>query len=157
MSIKDIRVLVPITICLAVGGLGSFFTYPSIQNWYQTLNKPSFSPPNIVFGPVWTTLYILMGISVYLIWKKGFKKKKVKTAITFFGIQLFLNFMWSILFFGFHSPLLAFIEIVLLWIMIAISIRKFLPLSQPAAILLIPYISWVSFAAILNLSIVILN
>lgn len=140
-----------------MGIIGSFITIGTINSWYKTLSKPSFNPPNWVFGPVWTILYLLMGISAYLIWQKGVNKKKVKVALSIFGLQLILNFLWSFLFFGLHSPLVSFVEIILFWIMILFTIFKFYKLSKPASYLLIPYIFWVSFAAILNLSIVILN
>jgi tryptophan-rich sensory protein len=131
------------------------FTTSSIPTWYASLIKPSFNPPNWIFGPVWTTLYLLMGISLYLVWIRGAKKNR--TALIWFGSQLALNSIWSILFFGLKSPLSAFIEIIFLWITILITIIYFYKTSKPAAYLLIPYILWVSFAAVLNISIVILN
>lgn len=143
--------------CQLVGLLSTPFTIASIPTWYATLNKPFFSPPNWIFGPVWTVLYALIGISFFLIWEKGFKKKQAKKAGIFFGIQLVLNFIWSILFFGFQSPLLAFIDIIILLIVIAFTIRAFYKISQNAAYLLVPYLVWVSFATVLNLSILILN
>lgn len=143
--------------CELVGIVSTPFTISAIPTWYRTLNKPFFSPPNWIFGPVWTTLYLLMGISAFLIWQKGLKKKKVKEAITYFGIQLFLNFIWTFLFFGLRNPLLGLIDIVVLWIFIVLTIVKFYKLSRPAAYMLIPYLLWVSFATILNSSILILN
>lgn len=143
--------------CELVGIAGSVFTIGSIPTWYKTLNKPFFSPPNWIFGPVWTTLYLMMGISAGLIWLKGLKSKKVKKALSYFLIQLFLNFTWSIIFFSLHQPLLAFINIVLLWLSILMIMIKFYRIFKPSAYLLIPYILWVSFAAVLNLAIVILN
>ena len=151
------KLLTSVIGCLAVGFLGSFATTPAIPTWYQTLNKPIFNPPNWIFGPVWTTLYILMGISLYLVWKKGFKNKKNKDAINLFLIQLGLNFIWSFIFFGFKNPQLAFVNIILLWAAIFITILKFWKISKWATYLLIPYILWVSFASILNLFIAILN
>lgn len=146
------KLIASIIICQLIGIIGSFFTISSVSTWYLTLNKPSFNPPGWIFGSVWTILYLLMGISLYLIWNK-----KSKTAIIFFVIQLFLNLSWSILFFGLKSPLLAFIEIILLWLAILLTIIITYKISKPAAYLLIPYILWVSFAIILNLFIVILN
>ncbi len=144
-----------IGLCLGTGLLGSFFTFSAIPEWYQTLNKPFFSPPNWLFGPVWTVLYIFMGISLYLIWdSKGKGKSK---ALKIFWIQLFLNAIWSIIFFGMRNPGLALIDIVALWIAIILTIKSFYKISKPAAYLLIPYLLWVSFAAILNYSIWILN
>jgi tryptophan-rich sensory protein len=139
-----------------VGILGSVFTIPSITSWYQTLNKPFFNPPNFIFGPVWTTLYALMGVSIYLILEKKLKKQK-RILLFLFSLQLVLNFWWSILFFGLRLPLAALIEIAVLWLSILVLIIKFYKFSKPASILLIPYIVWVSFASLLNASIVILN
>jgi tryptophan-rich sensory protein len=119
------------------------------------LNKPSFSPPNYLFAPVWTALYILMGIALYLVWINGYKKHK--KAIIVFGIQLGLNLLWSILFFGMRNPLLAFIEILLLWSFIVYTIILFYKTSKTAAYLLTPYILWVSFASVLNFFIFYLN
>lgn len=148
---KNIPLLVlSIGLCLGAGVLGSFFTFSAIPDWYAALNKPSFSPPNWIFGPVWTTLYIMMGISLYLVWQK----KKVPLV---FWAQLFLNAIWSIIFFGMKNPGLALIDIIALWITIVLTIKSFSKISKPAGYLLIPYLLWVSFAAILNLSIVLLN
>ncbi len=151
------KLIVAVILCLMVGYIGSFATTPAIPTWYATLNKPPFSPPNWLFAPVWTTLYILMGISLYLVWTKGTKIKKNKEAINLFLIQLGLNFLWSFIFFGFKNPSLAFLELVALWVVLLITILRFLKISKTAGYLLIPYILWVSFATILNLSIVLLN
>lgn len=157
MKVKLSYLVPSIALCLGVGLVSSLPTTSSIPTWYATLNKPPFSPPNFVFAPVWTTLYILMGIALYIVWSQGMKKKKIKTAVYVFLIQLFLNFTWSLVFFGLHAPLLAFINIVLLWITLLLTIIKFHAISKWAAWLLVPYILWVSFASILNLSIVLLN
>ncbi len=149
--------LIFVIVCELAGILATPFTINAIPSWYSTLNKPPFSPPNFVFGPVWTILYMLMGLSAFLVWQKGVKKEKVKNALQFFALQLFLNFIWSILFFGLRSPLLGLIDILILWGLILITIIKFHRVSRPAAYLLIPYILWVSFATILNLSILLLN
>lgn len=149
-----VRLIGSIILCLAAGVLGSLFTLQSVPTWYSALNKPSFSPPNFVFAPVWTALYVLMGISLYLVW--NLKKKKTR-AIQLFLFQLELNVLWSIIFFGFHSPLFAFGEIIILWISIFLTVRSFAKISKPAAYLLFPYLVWVSFASVLNLAIVILN
>ena len=140
-----------------VGLAATPFTISAIPTWYQTLQKPTFSPPNWIFGPVWTILYFLMGVAAYLIWIKGLEKMAVKTALKFFLVQLLFNFLWSILFFGLHSPILALIDILILWILIVITVIKFYKISKTASYLLIPYLLWVSFATILNLSIVLLN
>lgn len=149
------KLIISISIPLIVGYLGSLVTTPSIGMWYAALNKPAFNPPNWIFFPVWTLLFILMGISLYLIWEN--KSKKKQTALNLFGIQLVLNLLWSILFFGLHKPLYAAVEIVILWIAILMMILEFRKFSKIAALLLLPYILWVSFATVLNFSIVILN
>ena len=143
--------------CELVGLAGTPFTLSSIPTWYQTLQKPSFSPPNWIFGPVWTILYFLMGVAAYLVWIKGLQKKAVKKALSFFIAQLAFNFLWSILFFGLHSPILALIDILILWALILITTIKFYKISKTASYLLIPYLLWVTFATILNLSIALLN
>ena len=154
---KLVKVLLAIIVCEAVGILGSVFTIPAITTWYQTLNKPVFSPPNYVFGPIWTTLYALMGISIFLILEKKIKNKEKNKLIYLFSLQLFLNFLWSIIFFGFHLPLLAFLDIVFLWVSILLLIIRFWKISKPASYLLMPYLLWVSIASVLNAAIVILN
>jgi len=131
--------------------VGSAFTTPSIAGWYQTLNKPSFNPPNWVFGPVWTLLYVLMGVAAYMVWEKGGKESK--PALTAFGVQLALNSLWSVVFFGFHQLLLAFVEILLLWLAIAATMKLFRPFSRKAFWLMAPYLAWVSFAAFLNFTV----
>lgn len=151
------RLFLSISICLLTGGLGSLVTTPSVSTWFPTLIKPSFSPPNWLFAPVWTILFILMGISAYLIWDKGLKKKVVKEALLIFVFQLFLNFLWSLFFFGLHQPFLAFLEIIVLWIAILLTILKFRKISKTAGYLLLPYIAWVTFAAFLNFTITKLN
>lgn len=151
-----LKLIGSIVLCELVGIISTPFTIASIPTWYRTLNKPFFSPPNWIFAPVWTILYLMMGISLYLIWKRGVNKK-TKTPLLYFSIQLALNFLWSVVFFGLHSPLSAFVTIVFLWMMILVSIKRFYPLSRPAAYLLVPYILWVSFASVLNLAIVLLN
>jgi len=154
MKFSDMKKLfISILICLFAGFIGSFFTSSAIPTWYTTLQKPFFAPPNWVFFPVWTSLFIMMGISLFLVLQKGWEDKKVKTAIYVFAIQLVLNALWSVAFFGFKSPLLGLMEIIILWVAIAATILSFMKVSRTAAYLLIPYIIWVSFAAILNFSI----
>ena len=155
---KDLYKLVTsVSGCLFVGFAGSIATSPSIPTWYATLQKPIFSPPNFVFAPVWTILYIFMGIAAYLVWKKGLKKKTVIFALKLFLLQLTLNFLWYIIFFGFHLPLLALGEIILLWIVISMTTKVFFRIDMYAGLLFIPYLLWVSFATVLNTSIVLLN
>lgn len=151
-----IKLIIFCILCLSVGWVGSVFT-DSTPNWYQQLNKPSFNPPGWVFAPVWTALYIMMGVSAYLIWQKGLFEKKVKIALSFFIIQLLLNAIWTPLFFSLQSPLLAFIDIMFLWLAILITIVLFYKLSIAAASLLVPYILWVTFAMILNGAILLMN
>ncbi len=150
-----IKLISAIIICQLAGIIGSIFTAPATRTWYTTINKPSFNPPSWIFSPVWISLFVLMGISLYLVWIK--KSKIKKKAITIFGIQLGLNALWSILFFGLKSPLAAFIEIIILWIAILMTIVYFRKISKIAAYLLLPYILWVSFAAVLNFSIFWIN
>ncbi|HLD58372.1 MAG TPA: TspO/MBR family protein [archaeon] len=154
---NPLKLIVSILLCEAAGIIGSVFTIPAISGWYAGLQKPFFVPPNWVFAPAWTILFLLMGLSLYLVWEKGFKEKKAKIAIVFFIIQLALNVLWSALFFGLKSPFLAFVGIIFLWVYIAITIFEFRRISKKAALLLLPYIAWVSFAALLNYFVWILN
>lgn len=150
------KLFLSVLLCLAVGGISGYATASEIPGWYATLQKPSFNPPNWLFGPVWTLLYILMGISFWLIWKSDDSTLKNK-AMLFFAIQLALNFFWSIIFFSLHQTGWALLEIALLWVFILLSIISFHPVSRTAAYLLVPYICWVSFASALNFSIWKLN
>lgn len=151
------KLVISIIGCELVGFLGTPFTISAIPTWYATLNKPFFSPPNWIFGPVWTLLYFLMGVSFFLIWKQGWTKKKVQTASKYFFIQLGLNFIWSPIFFGLKAPLLGLIVIIAMWTLIVMTMKKFFPLSKLSFYLLMPYLLWVSFATILNAAIVLLN
>ncbi|UCC40783.1 MAG: tryptophan-rich sensory protein [Candidatus Aminicenantes bacterium] len=151
MGKKDLlKLIISLIICQLAGVIGSLFTSPAIPTWYASLKKPSFNPPNWVFSPVWITLFVLMGISLFLLWRKTAEDKKVKTAVMFFAIQLVLNMCWSAIFFGLKAPFFAFIEIIFLWIAILLTILKSYKVSKAAGALLIPYILWVSFAAVLN-------
>jgi len=150
MLMDYLKLAASIIICLSAGFIGSFFTRNSISTWYTTIAKPAFNPPNWVFGPVWTILFILMGISLYLVWTSG---KDIQAAVAVFAVQLVLNLAWSIIFFGLKSPMWAFGEILFLWVFIILTIIRFYPISKAASYLLVPYILWVSFAAILNFSI----
>jgi tryptophan-rich sensory protein len=154
---KVIKFIVAVSLPLVLGAFAGYFTAGSVNGWYNTINKPSFNPPNWIFAPVWTTLYVMMGIAFYIVWIKV-EQNKIKTkAIIFYFIQLILNFCWSVIFFYAAEPGWAFIEILLLWSMIAATIIKFAKISKPAAWLMAPYIVWVSFAAVLNFSIWWLN
>lgn len=154
---KLAKIFLFILVIEAVGIIGSVFTVSSIPTWYASLNKPFFNPPNYLFGPVWTLLYALMGVSAFLVWEKGIKKENVRKALIFFTIQLVLNLLWSIIFFGLRNPGLAFSEIIILWIFIIKTLVEFYKISKPAGYLFIPYLFWVTFAGILNLSIYLLN
>jgi benzodiazapine receptor len=154
---NKLKLTISILIPLIVGFTSSLFTMNSIPTWYQTLVKPSLNPPNWIFAPVWTLLYILIGVSLYLVWKKGFKNKKVRIGIYLFSVQLILNFLWTFLFFGLRFPSIASMEIVALWIFILLTIIKFYKVSKIAAYMLIPYILWVSFASYLSFSVFLLN
>ena len=151
------KLIIAIVVSELAGIIGSVFTTPSIAGWYSTLARPVLNPPAWVFGPVWTTLFALMGIAAFLVWKKGLDRKDVKIALGIFIGQLVLNTLWSIIFFGLHSPAGAFVEIIFLWLAILATIIAFAKISKPAAWLLVPYILWVSFASYLNLMIWILN
>ena len=146
-----------VLICLAVGFIGSVFTTPAIGSWYAFLNKPSFNPPAWIFAPVWTLLYILMGIALFLVYKKIKENKAVRPAVIIFFVHLFLNFSWSLVFFGLKMIPLAFANIIILWLLIAYLIIIFWKIDKRASILLWPYLAWVSFASVLNYSILMLN
>lgn len=145
-----------ILLAQAAGLIGSIFTLQSIPNWYSYLEKPFFSPPNWIFGPVWTLLYTFMGIAAYLVWRNRESLGARKTLYFYLG-HLVVNTLWSVVFFGAHQLGLAFAVIVLLWVMILGLIINFYVYSKWASALLVPYVLWVTFAAILNLSLWILN
>jgi tryptophan-rich sensory protein len=145
-----------LAVCLGAAGLGSIATTPEIAGWYATIRKPSWNPPNSVFGPVWTTLFMMMAIAAWLVWRpKGFKA--AATPLTLFAIQLALNIAWSWIFFSMHQPGWAFVEIVILWLAIVATTVAFFRHSKIAGWLMVPYLAWVSFASILNFSIWRLN
>ena len=152
-----IAVIVCILICESAGALGGFFTSRSVAEWYPTLIKPSFTPPSWLFMPVWTTLYFMMGVSAFLIWKIGWQNNGVKIALAVFIIQLALNIAWSAVFFGMRSPIGGMIVIVMLLLAILLTIILSFKLSKISALLLVPYILWVGFASALNAAIVYLN
>jgi len=154
---KALGILVFVLVCELAGIIGSFFTMPSIPGWYAGLAKPPFNPPSWVFAPVWTILYAMMGLSAYLVYEKGPRRKDVRMALAVFAGQLVLNALWSIVFFGAQQILGAAALIVVLWAMILVTIRLFSRISRAAAYLLVPYILWVSFATVLNISLYVLN
>ncbi len=143
-----------IILCLGVGVVSGVMTAGAMVDWYPSLNKPSFNPPSWVFAPAWTILYIMMAVAAWRVWLAG---PTSKPALNLFFIQLVLNFLWSVFFFGLHSPALALIDIIAMWIMIALTMRAFFKVARPAGWLLVPYLAWVSFAGVLNASIWWLN
>jgi len=141
--------ILSLVICFAASGAGALFTTPKIGDWYATLNRPSFAPPNWVFGPVWTMLYAMMAVAAWLVWKREGVKQAV-LPLGLFGVQLALNVLWSVLFFGMENPFAALMEILLLWLFILATTILFFRHSPLAGALLVPYLCWVSFAAVLN-------
>ena len=151
------KIILSIIFCLLIGFISGFSTSSSISTWYVDLNKPFFNPPNWIFAPVWTTLYILMGVSFGWIWSSSDESSNKKKALSFFGIQLALNALWSLLFFGLKNPELALLNLIFLLFFIVVTIKEFSSINRKASWLLYPYLAWVSFATILNTAIVILN
>lgn len=151
-----IKLVASIIICQVAGLIGSFFTAHSIPMWYATLRKPFFTPPNWVFSPVWISLFIVMGISLFIVWRRR-DSPQFKSALIFFFVQLILSILWSAAFFGLRSPFLGLIDIVLLWIAILLTIQNFFKVSKMAGLLLLPYLLWISFAALLNFFLWVLN
>lgn len=152
-----IKLIISIAIPLAIGATSGFFTVTGVESWYQTINKPSWNPPSWIFGPVWTSLYVMMGIALYLVWKSDSSSILKKTAIILFAVQLLLNFFWSFIFFNQQQIGWALAEMLIMWVLILLTIFAFANVSKTAAWLLVPYIAWVSFAAILNFTIWKLN
>lgn len=152
-----LKLVVCILIPLGVGALASFFTATGVSTWYRTIARPDWNPPDVVFAPVWTTLYILMGVALYLIWRKEVLESLKRSAIGWWVVQLVLNALWSFLFFSLQTIGLALIEIIVLWFAILGTIFSFARISKMAAWLLVPYISWVTFATILTFAIWRLN
>ncbi|MCX6721940.1 MAG: tryptophan-rich sensory protein [Candidatus Staskawiczbacteria bacterium] len=175
-----LKLIISIIICELAGVIGAIYTTPQIDSWYKTLSKPFFNPPSWIFGPVWTILFVLMGISLYLVWSKNWEpkndisSKKIKmwnplskkfysgswrriNIILIFATQLFFNVAWSVIFFGMNFPGLAFFELLMLWLAVAFTVINFYRVSKTAAWLLLPYMLWISFAGILNFSIFLLN
>ncbi len=155
MKTLTVKILVCAVICLTLGTLSGFSTINAISNWYQFLIKPSFNPPNWIFGPVWTLLYLMMGISVGIIWTSTNNGRK--RALQLFAVQFVLNLCWSFLFFNLHALSMAYMEILSMIVAIIFTIFAFYKINKTAAILLVPYLCWVLFASFLNLSIWYLN
>ena len=154
---NTVKLVIALALPLLVGFTSGMFTMEGVKTWYLTINRPTWNPPNWVFAPVWTTLYILMGIALFLVWKSDSSAELKKIAIALFVVQLFLNFCWSLIFFKWQQPGWAVVELAALWITILLTIFAFAQVNKIAAWLLVPYISWVSFAGILNYTIWRLN
>jgi benzodiazapine receptor len=149
MRFNMFRLVSSLVICQLAGFVAALFTTPAIPGWYASLEKPTFNPPSWIFSPVWIFLHLLMGMTLYIIWE-NLPKTEAKVAMVFFTVQLVLNILWSIIFFGLKSPMLAFIEIIILWIVILLTVIRSARVSKTTIYLLLPYILWVTFAAILN-------
>lgn len=154
---ETIKLLVSIVLCQGAGIIGSFFTTPNIPTWYKNLIKPVFAPPNWLFAPVWTLLFLLMGVALFLVWKRGWQNPRARVAMIVFFIHLAVNILWSAVFFGLRSPIAGFFVIIALWLLIVLTIIYFSNVSKLAGILFIPYLVWVSFASVLNFMIYRLN
>lgn len=150
---NPLKLIIALAVPLFIGWVGSLFVMPALPIWYNSLAKPALNPPSWIFAPVWTLLFVLMGIAAFLVWRKELNKKTVKMALAIFIFQLFLNVFWSLLFFGMRNPMVAFTEIISLWFAIMALLLAFYQVSRPAAYLLIPYVLWVSFATYLNYAI----
>ena len=156
-SADIIKLVVCIAACEGAGGIGAFLTRKVISTWYAALKKPAFTPPNSVFGPVWITLYALMGIAVFFIWREGLTQEGTRIAFIIFWVQLVLNVLWSVVFFGRKSIFGGMVVILLLWAAILVTMIEFFGVSNVASGLLVPYLVWVSIAANLNVRIWMLN
>lgn len=154
---KFSRLVCSVSVCLLTGFLGSIVSMDSVTTWYADLSRPSFTPPDWTFGLVWPILYIIMGISAFLIWNIGINKRPVRVALGLFVLQLILNGLWTPIFFGLHMIAFALVEIILLWVAILMTILAFKRISKLASLLLLPYILWVSFAVVLNAALWFLN
>lgn len=151
------KIALSVVLCELAGLLGAFFTMSGVRDWYPSLQKPPWTPPGAVFGPVWTVLYAMMGVALGLVWAKGLVSSREKRAFAWFWGQLVLNVLWSVAFFGFRSPAGAYFIILLLWLAIAATIWLFSKISRAAGFLLMPYLLWVTFASMLNFAILALN
>ncbi len=152
-----LKFIIALLACQLAGVVGYVFTTRSLETWYQAINRPSYAPPDGVFAPVWIALYVLMGIAAFLVWRRGLRYPNVKEGLLAFLVQLILNACWSIAFFGFQSPLAGLIVVVVLWVEILITVIYFFRVSRDAGLLMLPYLAWVSFAAVLNYGFFALN
>lgn len=151
------KLIISIVVSLCAGGIGSIFTFSKIPTWYAALEKPFFTPPDWLFAPAWTTLYVLMGVAAFYVWRAGSDKSEVRVALVTFLIQLIFNALWSVVFFGLESLFYGVVVIVALWVIILFTIIRFYRVSRVGAWLLIPYILWVTFASALNTGVWLLN
>jgi tryptophan-rich sensory protein len=151
------RIVLCIVVTMLLGASGGIITETGTGTWYDALNKPSFQPPDWLFGPVWTTLFFLMGLAAGMVWSAKTANYRKGQALGAYSVQLGLNIAWSLIFFGFESPKLALIEIVILWIAILVTLQLFYKINKTAGLLLVPYLLWVTFATVLNAAIVLLN
>ncbi len=157
-SVKEIpRLIVSIIIVFLAGAVGTVYTLKEITGWYAYLPKPGWTPPNWAFGPIWSILYILMGISLFLVWREGLDKKNVQIGVLVFAVSLAINVIWSLVFFGTHNIFGGLVLVLILWISILINIVVFYRISKPAGLILIPYLMWVSIASYLNYAVFLLN
>lgn len=152
-----VKLLASIVVCEGAGLIGAIFTTSAIPTWYAALNKPAFTPPNWLFAPAWTTLYLLMAVAAFLVWRVGLDNEQVRGSLTTFLVQLALNILWSVVFFGLKSPLFGIIVIALLWVAILLTMLAFMKVSKAASWLMLPYLLWVTFAATLNVGVWMLN
>lgn len=151
------KLIVSILVVFLAGAVGTVYTLKQITTWYVSLIKPAWTPPNWAFGPIWSTLYVLMGISLFLVWREGLERKDVKIAIIVFAAQLVINVVWSLVFFATHNIIGGLVMVIILWVSILITILVFYRISKPAAIILIPYLIWVTIAGYLNYTVFLLN
>lgn len=157
-NVREIpKLILSVLIVFTAGALGTVATLPEITTWYAQLAKPAWTPPDWAFGPVWSTLYVLIGVALFLVWRQGLDRRDVRYALLIFAIQLILNILWSVVFFGLHSLLGGFILILLLWIAIFANIIAFYVISRAAGLIMIPYLVWVSIASYLNYSVYLIN
>lgn len=151
------KLIVSVVVCQIAGLIPAVFVYRPFPSWYNNLAKPSFTPPGWVFAVVWPALFLLMGLAAYLVWSTAMNSDGKNIAMLFFWLQLFINMLWSFIFFLMHSPLLAFLELMVLWVAIVLTIGKFYRVSKAAAWLMVPYLLWVTFAGVMNFAVVIMN
>jgi tryptophan-rich sensory protein len=156
-GLSFLKLVVSIAACLSAGVIGSFFTARSVKSWYVLVEKPPISPPDSIFAPVWTTLYILMGISFFLVWRQAHEGRRHNDALMSFILQLLVNIMWPMFFFGFHSIVGGLVILTLLTASIVWTMKRFFPFSRTAAVLLVPYLLWTGYALILNGWIALIN